>query len=318
MIKREKILGGLFGQGIGDALGVPVEFKSRDWLANNPVSDYMGYMCWNQPPGTFSDDSSMMYCTVESLTEGYNLNDIANKFVRWYKEGYWGAHDKLFDIGGTTRRSLDRIYNGESPKFSGEFFAENNGNGSLMRILPLIFYLKEENNITLRYKKIKEVSSITHAHFRAVFSCFIFTELGRQILNGYNKRESYVRMQKVVKEFALNEEFNPKEIELFNNILEHDISTIPNKQISSNGYVLDSLESALYCFMRTNNYKDSVLQSVNLGGDTDTIAAINGGLAGMYYGIETIPKKWIEGLAKSQKILNLGEKFILNLKKKTP
>lgn len=306
---KSNILGGLYGHSVGDALGVPVEFKSRSWLSDNPVTDYMGFMCWNQPPGTFSDDSSMMFCTVESLVNGYTIKDLATRFVDWYKNGYWGAHDELFDIGGTTRRSLDRVAKGENPEYSGEFFPENNGNGSLMRILPLVFFLFEEEDVSKRYSLIKEVSSITHAHFRSVLSCFIFVEYGRGLLNGLGKIESYIAMQKLVNDFATKQGFNKDELKLFNRILESNIANVSLDDLISMGYVLDSLESSLYCFLTTDNYKDSVLKAVNLGGDTDTTAAINGGLAGMFYGEEGIPVSWRKGVVKSKEIGELGNRF---------
>jgi ADP-ribosylglycohydrolase len=315
LITEETIRGGFFGQGIGDALGVPVEFKSRDYLSGNPITDYVGYLCWDQPPGTFSDDSSMMYCTAESLCNGYNIDDIAAKFVRWYKEGYWGAHDKLFDIGGTTKRSLERIFKGDSPRFSGEFFSENNGNGSLMRILPLVFYLLKEECSEVRYNKIKEVSSITHAHFRSVMSCFIYVEFGRQLILTDTKEEAYQKMQLIVNSFISKNEFNPTEIELFCKLLDNNISDYPESSISSNGYVLDSLESSIWCLMTTSDYKESVLKAVNLGGDTDTTAAINGGIAGIYYQYSQIPIKWINELAKTKKILELSTGFEHSLNK---
>ena len=305
----DRIKGAFLGQGIGDALGVPVEFESRDHLKLNPVRDYLGYMCWNQPAGTFSDDSSMTYCTAESLCEGYNLEDIADRFVRWYKKGYWGAHDKLFDIGGTTRSSLDRIFKGESPRLSGEFFEENNGNGSLMRIMPLAFFLLNFEEIESRFQIVKEVSAITHAHFRSIFACFIFVEFLRTILIVEDREESYHEMQKSIKSFVKDKEFNPEEIRLFDRILEYNIADYSEDSIYSKGYVLDSLESSIWCFLTTNDFRTSVLKSVNLGGDTDTTGAINGGLAGLYYGVQSIPKNWITGLVKTDKISNLAERF---------
>jgi len=311
---NSKIESAFLGQAIGDALGVPVEFKSRTYLKENPVTDYLGFLCWNQPPGTFSDDSSMMFCTAESLSKGYDLEDISSKFVKWYQEGYWGAHHELFDIGGTTRRSLDRIIQGESPKFSGEFFPENNGNGSLMRILPLVFYLKNESDIEKRYQIIKEVSSITHAHFRAVFSCFIFVEFGIELLHN-DKFSALENMRVTIKNFAQKQEFNANEIKLFDRVLSGDITKIKEEELSSEGYVLDSLESAFWCLMTTNTYKDSVLKSVNLGGDTDTTGAINGGLAGIHYGLDTIPQNWILGIARLEDIRKLSLDFSNSLMK---
>lgn len=171
---KDKVQGCFLGLAVGDALGVPVEFRSREFLGQNPVRQMLGYGAWNQPPGTWSDDSSMTFCLAESLVEAYNLQDVASRFVRWYKEGYWGAHHKLFDIGGTTRLALARVAAGEDPMVSGEYGEESNGNGSLMRIAPASLYFSDLPAKAF-FDKIKEVSSVTHAHFRSVFSCFIFS-----------------------------------------------------------------------------------------------------------------------------------------------
>lgn len=313
----EKVKASFFGQAIGDALGVPVEFKSRDYLVDNPVIDYLGYLCWNQEPGTFSDDSSMMFCTAESLTNKYDIEDIGHNFVRWYKEGYWGAHNKVFDIGGTTRKSLNRIAEGELAEFSGEYFTDSNGNGSLMRILPLVFTLYNVSDVSMRYNQVKEVSSITHAHFRSVMSCFIFVEFGIQLLKGKDKSTAYLEMQRSVKNYISNNEFNTDEIKHFDRILENQIHNYSIDEIRSYGYVIDSIETSLWCFMNANSYSESVLNSVNLGGDTDTTAAINGGLAGIYYGWSSIPQKWKDGLVKKDDILDLAERFSTSLKSTT-
>lgn len=302
---ESKIFGAYYGEAIGDALGVPVEFKSRNSLAVEPITDFIGYKCWNQPPGAFSDDSSMMFCTAESLLSGYDIQNIASLFVKWYKEGYWGAHDKLFDIGGTTRRSLDRIYNGLDARFSGEFDHFNNGNGSLMRILPLVFYLLSENNLSRRHQIIKEVSSITHAHFRSVFACFIYVELGISLAKNETLISAYNQMQESVKKFAFAEEFNIDEVNLFNKILNNNIWEYKEEEIASNGYVIDSLESSLWCLFTTNSYSEAVLKAVNLGGDTDTTGAITGGIAGLFYGYDNLRNDWVERIAKTKEIERL-------------
>ena len=310
-----KIKSGLFGVAVGDALGVPVEFKSRNTLRENPVLDMMGYMCWNQPPGTWSDDSSLTFCTAESLCNGYDIENMALLFVKWMQEGYWGAHHKVFDIGGSTRYSLARVVQGESARFSGNFFAEDNGNGSLMRILPLPFYLQKETDIEVIYKKVKEVSSITHAHFRSGFACFIYVMYCLEILKGTDKIEAYKNMQKIVSDFLSDKQFNPSEIQLFGRILKNNITDYPENEIESSGYVLHSLEASFWCFLNWNSYEETVLKAVNLGGDTDTTGAITGGLAGMYYGIENIPKKWISVLARKNDIDDLCKRLSLKLKK---
>ena len=310
---ENKIESGLFGLAIGDALGVPVEFKSREYLNQNPVVDMMGYMCWHQPPGTFSDDSSLAFCTAESLCKGFDIEDMAITFVKWIQEGYWGAHHKVFDIGGTTRHSLARVAKGESARNSGNIFEEDNGNGSLMRILPLVFYLQNEKDIEIVYKKVKTVSSITHAHFRSVFACFIYVVYCLEILKGKDKIEAYKEMQNILSRFLTDKKFNPVELQLFDRILKNDIASYPEENIHSSGYVLDSLQASFWCFLSSDSYEETVLKAVNLGGDTDTTGAIAGGLAGIYYGIENIPKKWIENLVRTNDIKDLAERLSKNI-----
>ncbi|UWY29044.1 ADP-ribosylglycohydrolase family protein [Flavobacterium sp. TR2] len=306
---ENKIESGLFGLAVGDALGVPVEFKSRENLKKNPVVDMMGFMSWNQPPGTFSDDSSLAFCTAESLCKGYDIEDMAKTFVKWMQEGYWGAHHTVFDIGGTTRYSLMRVVKGESARNSGNFFEEDNGNGSLMRILPLVFYLQNEKDIEVIYKKVKEVSSITHAHFRSVFACFIYVVYCLEILKDKDKFEAYKEMQNVLSKFLEDKKYNPVEIQLFEKILKNDIWMYPENEIRASGYVLHSLEASFWCFLNSDSYEETVLKAVNLGEDTDTTGAIAGGLAGIYYGIENIPQKWIDNLVRSNDIKDLAKRL---------
>lgn len=218
----EKIKGALFGLAVGDALGVPVEFRPRQELNIRPVNTMRAFGSWNQPAGTWSDDSSLAFCLAESLTKGYDLNDIAQNFVNWMQHGYWGAHHKVFDIGGTTRFSIDRLTKGISPSLSGAAMEDDNGNGSLMRIMPLLFYIKGMP-VTERYARAKEASAITHGHFRSIFSCFIYLELALQILTGHSAEEAYYKMKHEVLEFTKRQNFNQKEIECFKRILHGDI-----------------------------------------------------------------------------------------------
>ncbi len=310
----ESVQGGIFGVAIGDALGVPVEFKSREYLTKNPVTDFLGYMCWNQPPGTWSDDTSLTLCLTDSLVKGYDIEEIGQTFAKWYSTGYWGAHFDVFDIGGSTKHSIDRILAGLSAKFSGNIFEHDNGNDSLMRTLPLVFFLQNEISISERYQKIKEVSSITHAHLRSVFSCFIYVEYAIKLLQGEDKQTAYEKIKQPILTFARNMDFNPKEVDLFNRMLKGNIAEENEDTIMSTGYVLDSLEASFWCFLNNDSYVDSVLKAVNLGGDTDTTVAITGGLAGLYYGYDTIPEKWKSQLARCEDIEKLLERFNKSLK----
>lgn len=309
------IKAGIFGVCIGDALGVPVEFKKREDLKKYPVTGYLEYMSWNQPRGTWSDDSSLTLCLADELTKGYNLEKIGQSFVKWNKFGHWTAHGRLFDIGGTTRHSIARLIKGESARFSGNIFEEDNGNGSLMRILPLAFYLKDEEDIDKLYQTVKEVSAITHGHFRSVFACFVYIMFTIELIKGKDKQEAYAYMQKIALDYSEIQSFNPAEVDLFHRILKNNISAYPENEIKSGGYVLHSLEASLWCFLNSETYAEAVLKAVNLGEDTDTTGAITGGIAGIYYGFENIPEEWITGLVRKDDIGALCEKLQQKLMK---
>ena len=244
------------------------------------------------------------------------MEDIGQKFVQWMQKGYWGAHDKVFDIGGTTRNALTRIRNGEKARFNGEFDEFSNGNGSLMRIIPLAFYLVNVEDIEKRYQMVKEVSSITHAHFRSVFSCFIYIEFAILLIKGLDKWSAYEEMKEKVNHYSKSQGFNLDEVMLFDKVLDANINDATIIDISSSGYVLDSLESSLWCLLKYDSFGDSVLKAVNLGGDTDTTGAITGAIAGILYGMEGIYPKWIIDVVKSKEIGDLAERFYDSLQKK--
>lgn len=307
---QQQITGAFYGIAIGDALGVPVEFKTRSYLSENPITTLTGYGCWNQPAGTFSDDASLAFCTAESLIGGYDLQRMANTFVRWSSEGYWGAHNEVFDIGHTTRRALQRVGVGVSPQVSGGFEEFENGNGSLMRMMPLAFFLTGENDIHQRYQIIKEISGITHQHFRSVLGCFIYVEFLRALLSLKDLSEAYLQMQRSVNAYLGTQPFNPAEIKRYDRVLQQNIAQVQEQQILSSGYVVYTLESALWCLLRTNDYASCVLSAVNLGGDTDTTAAVAGAAAGLYYGIDQLPAAWVNEVVKSSEIGHLANRFM--------
>lgn len=308
-MKNRIIHSAMFGLVVGDALGVPVEFKSRDYLRKFPVKDMLAYGVHHQPLGTWSDDSSLTLCLAESLCNGYDLNDIAQKFLQWFNAQVWTPHGKVFDIGIATSEAIKMIKHGADPVLCGGASEMDNGNGSLMRILPLLFYLQGEKDLKVVYQRVNEVSSITHAHFRSVFACFIYIVYGLELLKGNDKREAYFNAQFKLKNFIANNDFEQKEIDLFKRVLLNDISTVPESEIYSSGYVLHSLEASLWCTLNTESYEDAVLKAVNLGDDTDTTGAITGGLAGLIYGFESIPENWVNSIVKKIEIDNLCEEM---------
>jgi len=305
----EQIKGGIFGVAVGDALGVPYEFLDRDQMDKRPARDMIGYGTHNQPEGTWSDDSSLTFCLIDSLCDGYDLEDIASKFAAWFYENLWTPRGFVFDIGITTKNAIYQYKRGMTPDLCGGLDEYSNGNGSLMRILPLVYFLRDEDDITVRYDIIKRVSSITHGHLRAVFSCFIYIEYALLLLEGKDKFEACEAIKKPIVDFAKQNDFNPNEIQLFGRILEDDISKQDRFNIKGTGYVLRTLEAAFWCLLTSDSYEECVLKAVNLGEDTDTTAAVTGGLAGLYFGYDAIPETWKFQLARFEDIENLIERF---------
>jgi ADP-ribosyl-[dinitrogen reductase] hydrolase len=306
--RLNNIEGCFLGLAIGDALGVPVEFSNRRALKSNPVTTMVGYGTWHQPPGTWSDDSSLTFCLAESLANGYNIDDIGERFVKWMKQGYWGAHNAVFDIGGTTRIALQRVAEGENPLYSGELAEDSNGNGSLMRIAPAALYFHSEKNDVL-LEKMREISGITHRHFRSVFSCFIFSKLISRILAGEDKIKAYHAANHEINDFIKSQNFYGSEVDRFRKILGGTIMVEEENAIYSTGYVLHTLEASIWSFLTTNSYREAVLKSVNLGEDTDTTACVTGALAGLYYGEAEIPVEWKNQLARKNDIITLARNF---------
>jgi ADP-ribosylglycohydrolase len=304
---KSKIQAAFFGVAVGDALGVPVEFKSRESIKNNPVMDMIGYGTYNLPPGTWSDDSSLTFCLAEGLTHQFDLQVIAQNFVQWYHNNYWTATGYVFDIGIATRQAISRLTQGEKPEFSGGSAETDNGNGSLMRILPLVFYIQDKPIIE-RFDVTRKVSSITHGHIRSIVACFYYLEFARQLLAGNEKHAIYRNLQTEVTDFLLTQSIDSEELKQFDRLLRGDIFQLTEDEIQSGGYVLHTLEAGIWCLITTNSYKEAVLKAVNLGYDTDTTAAVTGGLAGLLYGYENIPGNWLEKIAQFNDICDLAER----------
>ncbi len=303
----------LLGLATGDALGVPVEFVSRASLKLNPVHDMTGYGSHNQPPGTWSDDSSLSFCLAVSLIHGFDLHHMSSLFLRWKNEGYWSAYGKVFDIGIATNNALSRIENGKVPELAGGTGEFDNGNGSLMRMAPLLFHIYDKS-FPERFDKISAVSSITHGHIRTIVSCIIFLEFARLLLLGYKPHQAYQHIIEFLPAQLTKSGVPHNELDLFRRILKEDISLIDEKEIDSSGYVVHTLEASIWCLLTTDNYAGAVLRAVKLGEDTDTTGAVCGALAGLYYGQDGIPKKWLEILAGKDEIMELGMRYAKAIK----
>ncbi len=310
---QQNIKSALFGVAVGDALGVPVEFRSRATISQNPVKDMIGYGTYNLPAGTFSDDSSLTFCLAEALTQGFDLNIIGNNFVQWCYNNYWTPRGDVFDIGVATKQAIDRLASGEKPDLAGGFSVSSNGNGSLMRILPLIFHIINKP-IAERYEITRQVSSLTHGHVRSVIACFYYLEFAKQLIEGKDKFEIYKNLQTEVPIHLSSIAINPTEISLFDRLLKGNIFALQEDDISSSGYVLHTLEASIWCLLTTDNFKSATLKAVNLGEDTDTTGAVTGGLAGLLYGFSDIPKSWIAQMARKEDIEGLVERLTHKIK----
>jgi ADP-ribosyl-[dinitrogen reductase] hydrolase len=298
----------LLGVAVGDAIGVPVEFRSRENLRRDAVSDMIGYGTYNLPAGTWSDDSSLTFCLAEALTQDFDLTVIGNNFVKWYYENYWTPRGSVFDIGIATKKAIQELANGIRPDMAGGFDEYDNGNGSLMRILPLLFFILDKP-INERYEITRQVSSITHGHIRSVIACFYYLEFARQLLSGKDKFDIYHTLKGEITLFLTSLAINPKEVDLYEQLLRANVYERTEAEIKSSGYVLHTLEASIWCLLTTNSYKDAVLKAVNLGEDTDTTGAVTGGLAGLLYGLENIPTNWSEKIARYDDIKNLAKQL---------
>lgn len=305
-MNTNKVKDGLFGLCVGDALGVPVEFYSRKQLEKNPITDLIGYKNHNQPPGTWSDDSSLAFCLAESLCNGLNINDIADKFCKWFHEGYWAPYGCAFGIGFTTMNAIQRLKAGIKPSEAGLKKEQSNGNGSLMRILPLAFYV--ENMGKEKFEIIHQVSALTHAHPKSLISCGIYVDMAINLLKGNNMREAYKKTIETTNEYYKKTSY-ANELLNFKRILDYDMGKLSKNAIKSGGYVIHTLEASLWCCMNNDSYKETVLAAVNLGEDTDTTGAVAGGLAGIIYGYDNIPKEWINQIARKDEVVDLAEQL---------
>jgi len=295
----------LFGVAVGDALGVPVEFKSRFYLHEHPVRGMTGYGTHEVPPGTWSDDSSLTFCLAEAMVSGFDLELMGRNFVRWYYQSFWTSTGAVFDIGILTSVAIQRLQRGTRPDLAGNRDEDSNGNGSLMRIAPLAFHL-EDKSPEERFDLTRRVSSVTHGHIRSVIACFYYLEFARKLFSSDDKHTIYHELQEEIPPFLKSLSIDPGEISLFDRLLKGNIHKRHEDEIKSDGYVLHTLEASIWCLMRGDSYRETVLKAVNLGFDTDTTGAVTGGLAGLLYGFDSIPENWINTLARKDDIEDLA------------
>jgi ADP-ribosylglycohydrolase len=314
---KERVLGGLWGAVVGDALGVPVEFRGRLELQSNPVTDLRGHGTHNQPKGTWSDDSSLMLCTVDSLlAHSFDPEDMAQRFVLWSRGNLWTPWDSVFDIGIATRQALSRIQQGVPAEQAGGTSENSNGNGSLMRILPIgLRFADESPERLLDYAH--RASAITHRHPRSQMACGLCCLIVANLLRGQSPAKAHVNAAQT---FCAIYTKTPFAVEMphFEAVLSENLTVVKEQEIPSSGYVVDTLTASLWCLLTSKDYKQTVLKAVNLGEDTDTTGIVAGGLAGVCHGLGTVPETWRKTMARSEELETVFKRFAARLFKVQP
>lgn len=301
---KDKLKGMLYGGIVGDILGVPFEFKDRGTFN---CTDMIGYGTHNQPVGTWSDDTSMTLATIDNIINYGNINDLMRRFSNWFMFGDYTPSGICLDIGNTVMKSIEDFDNGILN--CGQCDEYDNGNGALMRISPIITLLNFKSNVNL-FMITNEYTSLTHSHPRSVVASLIYLLFLNELHNTHkanviSKVEGTLKKckNKIPKSYS-------DEFKTYTNIFSGELLNRKYEELKSSGYVVDTLESAIWCFYYSNSFEDAVLKAVNLGGDTDTIASITGSLVGIYYGYDSIPKEWINKIVKKDYIDTLIEEYL--------
>jgi ADP-ribosylglycohydrolase len=307
---RERILAGLWGVLVGDAVGVPVEFRKRPELRLDPVTDMREYGTHRQPKGTWSDDGALTLCTVESLSNTeFDPADMGERFVRWYQDGLWTATGEVFDVGVTTSEGLGRILNGVRAEVAGSDAQNSNGNGSLMRILPVAIRFSGLETAEL-LRRVHTASAITHRHFRSQMACGLYALVVQGLLKNQAPQEALTNGLAAFRDFYSRDTSWAVELYSFQLLLAGDLARREERDIDSSGYVVHTLNASLWCLLTTGTFEQCILKAVNLGDDTDTTGCVAGGLAGIHYGLEAIPLRWREAMARKQEVSDLFVRFV--------
>ena len=302
-------LNGIMGVVVGDALGCPVQFESRKEVSRHPVTDMRGYGTFNLPEGSWTDDSSLTIALLESIRRigKIDLDDIMENFMNWLYNGDFTPYGQSYDIGRGTMQAIDRYSRIRNAKKCGGGEEWNNGNGSLMRILPACIYcnVMETSGIYSDCDAIDVIHSVgglTHAHIRSNIACGLYFFMVKQILIGEGPLQERMR-EGLTQGFAFYESrlADKENLHYYDRLRDLTaFKSLPAEKIKSTGYVVDALEAAVWSLITTDRFDQALLKAVNLGDDTDTVGAIAGGLAGLYYGYDTIPENWLSAIKRRE------------------
>jgi ADP-ribosyl-[dinitrogen reductase] hydrolase len=288
---KGRYLGCLLGLACGDAVGTTVEFSPRGSFA--PLADMVGGGPFRLGGGQWTDDTSMALCLAESLVErgGFDPDDQMRRYLRWYDEGYLSSTGTCFDIGNTVRGALER-YRASGDPFSGSTHPRSAGNGSIMRLAPVAMYYGPDLEQVTHYAA--ESSRTTHGADECLDACRLLGAMLHAALQGRDK------------EAVLSGHGHEPGAPAIAAIARGDYRRKERGQIRGSGYVVESLEAALWCFDRCDSFEASILEAANLGDDADTTAAVCGQVAGAFYGHGGIPERWLARLAMRGRIEDLA------------
>ena len=288
----ERFRGCLLGLAVGDAVGTTLEFSPRG--AFEPLTDMVGGGPFRLNPGEWTDDTSMALCLASSLLEcdGFDAQDQMTRYCRWRDDGYMSSNGRCFDIGTTVNSALGRFISTGEP-YSGSTEPMSAGNGSIMRLAPVVMYFYPDREAISHYAR--ESSRTTHGALECLDACQLFAEYLRRSLDGLGKSEV---LSDVEDRFA-----SPRIREIATGGWRGKASG----RIRGSGYVVESLEAAIWCFDSTDSFEEAVLRAANLGDDADTTAAVCGQVSGAFYGARGIPEHWLNRVSKRDEIIGYAE-----------
>ena len=309
-------LNGIMGVVVGDALGCPVQFESRDEVARHPVTGMRGYGTFNLPEGSWTDDSSLTIALLESIWRvgEIDLDDIMGNFMKWLYDGEFTPYGESYDIGRGTMQAINRYKKNRKAKKCGGDEEWNNGNGSLMRIMPACLYCSVMESSGMYSDRdaidvIHSVGGLTHAHIRSNIACGLYFFMAKYIL--FREGSLQERIQEgLTQGFAFYESYlaDKENLHYYDRLKDLEaFKSLPADKIKSTGYVVDALEAAVWSLITTDSFDQALLKAVNLGDDTDTVGAIAGGLAGLYYGYDSIPEDWLSAIKRREWIEEMCE-----------
>ena len=304
---KDRRRGAVLGLAIGDALGAAVEFQPPGSFPE--VTDYRAGGPHGLEPGEWTDDTSMALALADSIAlVGWDLNDQAERYVRWWRTGAYSVNGRMFDIGTTTVRALQRFCQTKDPWTSADSSPRASGNGSIMRLAPVpVAYLRlYPDQLGLLIDRLIESSRPTHASPQCLSACAYLGVMLCGLLHGLPRGEVLDPSWDPIRLLREKKPLHPEILE----IAEGSFRTRKPPAIQGSGYVVRSLEAALWAFHDASDFRQAVLRAVNLGDDADTTGAVCGQLAGAFFGESGIPASWRQNLAGQNQIRPILERLI--------